>query len=73
MFPEYYDLVIRLKNDDPHFKYVYDKYKALHSKIAHLKRHKTTVSDLELQQLKKEKLFLKDQAYLMLQKANGEL
>ncbi len=73
MFPEYHDLIIRLRNDNPKFKHVYDKYEELYHKIAALKRHKSTTSDQELQELKKEKLLLKDQVYSMLQKANNEI
>lgn len=73
MFPEYRDLIIRLRNDNPQFRYVYDKYEVLYNKIAALKRHKATTSDQELKVLKKEKLFLKDQVYAMLQKANNKI
>ena len=29
MFPEYRDLISRLKNDDPHFSRLYDKHNNL--------------------------------------------
>lgn len=71
MFPEYQELIIHLRNTNPQFQYVYNKYEEIHNKIKKLQRHKSNISDHELQELKKEKLLLKDQAYLMLQKANG--
>ena len=61
MFPEYRDLISRLKNENPRFMSLFDKHNKLDHEIA-----KKEVSDgrgynAEVVSIKKQKLQLKDE------------
>ncbi|KAK67615.1 PF04325 family protein [Bordetella bronchiseptica SBL-F6116] len=66
MFPEYRDLISRLKNDDPHFSRLYDKHNNLDQHIQDIEAGRATGTSLDIEKLKKEKLHLKDQIYAIL-------
>ena len=72
MFPEYRDLITELKTSDLHFRRLFDQHNELDQKIRNLEAHvdHTHARQEEIEQLKKEKLHLKDQLYLSLQKAS---
>jgi hypothetical protein len=63
MFPEYRDLITRLKGHDHHFTRLFDKHNALDQTIKNMEAHIEPGTQLEIEQLKKEKLALKDQIY----------
>lgn len=69
MFPEYRDLITRLKTTDAHFLRVFDQHNALDQKIARMETHIEPATALEIENLKKEKLALKDALYAILRKA----
>lgn len=69
MFPEYRDQITQLKNADHHFTRLFDKHNELDQKIKNMESHVATGGPLEIENLKKEKLALKDQIYVILQKA----
>jgi len=69
MFSEHSDLVAQLKSTNAHFASVYDKHDALDQKIARMTQGKEPGTDLQIEELKKSKLALKDEAYALLQKA----
>lgn len=71
MFPEYRDLITRLKSSDTHFLHLFDKHNALDQKIKNMEARIEPGSTLEIEGLKKEKLQLKDQLYVILRKAGG--
>lgn len=71
MFPEYRDLITRLKSSDHHFLHLFDKHNALDQKIKNMEAHIEPGTPLEIEVLKKEKLHLKDQLYVILRKADG--
>lgn len=68
MFPEYRDLISRLKTTDLHFKHLFDKHNELDQKIRNLETHvdHAHARPEEIENLKKEKLALKDQLYQIL-------
>ena len=68
MFPEFRDLMSRLKTEDMHFKHLFDKHNDLDQKIKNLEDHINQVHarDEEIERMKKEKLHLKDQIYQVL-------
>lgn len=68
MFPEYRDLITKLKNTDHHFTRLFDKHNELDQKIINMEAHISPGSHDEIEILKKEKLLLKDQLYKILQK-----
>ncbi|MDM7950711.1 YdcH family protein [Hydrogenophaga sp.] len=63
MFPEYRDLISKLKGHDAHFTRLFDKHNDLDQLIKNKEAHIEPGSQIEIEQLKKEKLLLKDQIY----------
>lgn len=70
MFPEYRDLISRLKTEDAHFARLFEEHNELDHKIIRLEQNPVTSSAIEIETLKKQKLALKDQLYVILQKAS---
>ena len=71
MFPEYRDLITQLKTTDAHFARLFDKHNALDQKIRNMETHVEPGTNEEIETLKKEKLLLKDQCYVVLKKASA--
>ena len=71
MFPEYRDLITKLKTTDKHFLNLFDKHNALDQKIKNTETHVEPGTPEEIENLKKEKLNLKDQLYAVLKKSQG--
>ena len=63
MFPEYRDLITRLKGHDHHFTRLFDKHNELDQTIKNMEAHIQPATAVEIERLKKEKLALKDQIY----------
>ena len=72
MFPEYRELISKLKQQDAHFARLFDEHNALDDKITGLVNNPVTSGLDEIEELKKEKLHLKDQLYAILRKASAE-
>lgn len=70
MFPEYRDLITQLKHSDLHFTRLFDRHNAIDQKIKNFEAHVEMATDQEIEQLKKEKLHLKDEIYAILTKAS---
>jgi uncharacterized protein len=70
MFPEYRDLITQLKGHDHHFTRLFEKHNALDQTIKNLEAGIESGSPLQIEQLKKEKLALKDELYGILRKAS---
>jgi uncharacterized protein YdcH (DUF465 family) len=68
MFPEYRDLISELKNSDLHFKHLFEKHNDLDQKIQNYESNIGHATHEEIEQMKKEKLHLKDELYTILQK-----
>lgn len=71
MFPEYRDLISKLKGHDVHFTRLFDKHNELDQLIKNKEAHIEPGTQLEIEQLKKEKLALKDQLYTILRQASA--
>jgi len=69
MFPEYRDLITKLKTSDRHFLNLFDKHNELDQKIKNMESHIEPATHEEIEVLKKEKLAIKDQLYTILKKA----
>ena len=69
MFPEYRDVISKLKTTDAHFAKVFDKHNELNKKIINLEKDPVaSVSrEEEIDALKKEKLALKDELFKILE------
>jgi uncharacterized protein len=71
MFPEYRDLITQLKNKDAHFTRLFDEHNELDQKIKNIESHIEVATEAEIEQLKKQKLHLKDELYAILVKASN--
>lgn len=69
MFPEYRDLISKLKTSDLHFAKIFDKHNDLDQEIINLENDPVaSVSrEQEIEAMKKEKLALKDELFKILQ------
>lgn len=72
MFPEYRDLIAKLKQEDNHFARLFDEHNDLDDKITGLENSPVTSGLNEIETLKKQKLHLKDRLYVILQKAAAD-
>lgn len=64
MFPEFRDLISRLKTTDAHFQRKFDLHNQLDDEISQLE--KEYASDNQVRELKKQKLKLKEELFEML-------
>ncbi|MRD54972.1 DUF465 domain-containing protein [Betaproteobacteria bacterium LSUCC0115] len=71
MFPEYRELITKLKTTDHHFIRLFDRHNELDQQIKNMEDHVTPGTPEEIENLKKEKLHLKDQLYAILKKASA--
>ncbi|HLS98290.1 MAG: YdcH family protein [Porticoccaceae bacterium] len=72
MFPEYRDLITKLKTSDAHFHKLFEEHNALDQRIKNMESHIEHGTEVEIETLKKEKLHLKDAMYAILRKADAE-
>jgi hypothetical protein len=68
MFPEYRDQITQLKTTDAHFVRIFDQHNALDQQIKRMESHAEASTPVQIEQLKKEKLHLKDEVYAILKK-----
>lgn len=73
MFPEYRELISKLKQSDAHFARLFDEHNALDDKLTGLENDPVTSSSAadEIHELKVKKLALKEQLYELLKKASA--
>ncbi|WP_426269650.1 YdcH family protein [Dyella kyungheensis] len=71
MFPEYRDLITDLKGRDAHFTRLFHRHNELDHEIKNMEIGMTPAGSMAIEQLKKEKLQLKDQLYTILRKASA--
>ncbi|HEX5624100.1 MAG TPA: DUF465 domain-containing protein [Sulfuricurvum sp.] len=69
MLHEYRDVITHMKENEAtnaHFLKIFDQHNALDDQITKAENGEVPMTDVEMEQLKKEKLLLKDQAYAMI-------
>jgi len=69
VFPEYRDLISRLKIEDDHFARIFHRHNDLDQQIKNMEAGVVPSHGMQIEQLKKEKLQLKDSLYVILRKA----
>jgi uncharacterized protein len=67
MFREHRDLISQLRQSDRHFERLFEQHNALDQKIRNVEEGSEHSSAIELENMKKQKLLLKDQIYAILQ------
>jgi uncharacterized protein len=70
VFPEYTELISQLKTGDEHFAQLYDRHDELDQQIKNMEAGIVPANSMHIEQLKKEKLQLKDSLYHILRKAS---
>ncbi|WP_032108081.1 YdcH family protein [Necropsobacter massiliensis] len=68
MFPEFRDLITKLKAEDYHFSRLFDKHNELDQKVQNIDAKIEFATREQVENLKKEKLRLKDEIYAILRK-----
>ncbi len=68
MFPEYRDLITRLKAENRTFARLFDEHNELDQRVKNIEARIIPGTDSEVEALKKEKLQLKDRLYEMLRR-----
>ena len=71
MFPEFRDLISKLKTEDAHFARLFDKHNELDQKIKNFESGIEIATGSEIEVLKKEKLAIKDELYAILNKKSS--
>lgn len=72
MFPEFRDLITKLKTEDTYFVNLFDKHNELDQRIKNIEANIELGTPSEVEVLKKEKLRLKDAMYDVLKKASAK-
>ncbi len=72
MFPEFKDLIPKLREDNPHFAKMFEQHEQLDREINLLEQDPVNQIRDDIELLKRQKLKLKDQMYLMLQQAQTQ-
>jgi len=65
MFPEFRDLISKLKTEDAHFSRLFERHNDLDQQIKNMEARIEPASAVEIENLKKEKLKLKDELYVI--------
>ena len=71
MFPEFRELISKLKTEDDHFSRLFNKHNELDQTIKNIESGIGGGSQFDVEVLKKEKLKLKDELYVILKKAEA--
>ncbi|QJC56058.1 hypothetical protein HC248_01342 [Polaromonas vacuolata] len=71
MFAEHRELISQLKSSDQHFSRLFDEHNDLDKKLINLDAALVPATHVEVENLKKEKLLLKDQILVILKKAGA--
>lgn len=67
--PEYKELILRLKASDEHFAKLFDEYHELDHEVLNMEEGIETPSDEVLEETKKKRLYLKDQLFAIIKRA----
>jgi uncharacterized protein YdcH (DUF465 family) len=72
MLSEYRNEISELKQKNAHFAKIFERHNELDQKAKDADEGRLHLSDVELEQIKKEKLLLKDEALMMILKYKKE-
>ncbi|CAG9203979.1 putative protein YdcH [Paraburkholderia caribensis] len=71
MFPEYRDLIARLKQEDAHFARLFERHNELDHQVHNMETGVVHGDSHSIEVLKKEKLRLKDSLYAIIRRADA--
>ena len=70
-FPEYLEAMNHLKTQDAHFAQLFDQYHSLTDEVEGLERADLPVNDVLIEEMKKQRVLLKDELYRALDAHKG--
>lgn len=70
--PEFRDAIHELKTNNAHFRKLFEAYDAATKEIEHMEERGSNVSDIQAEKMKKNRLALKDELFLILRKYEGK-
>jgi len=73
MFPEFRELIPKLRENNPHFAKIFEEHEQLDREVSILEQDPINQIRNNIEGLKRQKLKLKDQMYLMLQQAQHSI
>lgn len=65
-FPEYISKINQFRTSDAHFASLYDEYHKVNNEVRNIEENDVPVSDVIFEEIKKQRLKLKDEIYAML-------
>ena len=71
MFPEFRELITQIKGQDIHFTRLFDKHNEMDQLIKNMESRLVAATSQEIEEMKKQKLLLKDQLYAHLRRLQG--
>jgi uncharacterized protein YdcH (DUF465 family) len=66
-FPNHHHTIRHLKMHDAHFTKLFDEYHQIESEVHQIEENNSPVEDDFLESLKKRRLFLKDELFILIQ------
>lgn len=72
MFPEFRDLIQRLRDSNPHFSKIFEDHEQLDREISQLELDPVHQINDDIEALKRKKLRLKDEMYHLLRHAQND-
>ena len=73
MFPEFREIIQKLREDNPHFAKIFEEHEVLDKVINHLEQNPVNLINDSIESLKRKKLKLKDEMYRLLSHFKSEL
>ena len=73
MFPEFREIIQKLREDNPHFAKIFEEHDVLDKEINHLEQNPVNLINYSIESLKRKKLKLKDEMYRLLSHFKSEL
>ncbi len=65
-FPDLKEAIYTLRSADTHFARLCEKYKSLDAEVSRIEEDEVPVTDFDLENMKKQRLKLKDEIYAVL-------
>ena len=72
MFPEYRDLIIQLRDENPYFARIFEEHEELDRQIAQLALDPVNLINTDIEAIKRKKLKLKDEIYRLLKNSETD-
>ncbi len=72
MFPEYRDLIVQLRDENPYFARIFEEHDALDRQIAQLELDPVHHINTDIEAIKRKKLKLKDEMYRLLKSSESD-